>query len=94
MKKWVVAGILGIPAVALAAGADHSDPVAAVVLSLALILCAAKLGGDLMMRLGQPAVLGELLVGVVLGNLTLVGLPRARIPQITPRSTCWRVWVS
>jgi Kef-type K+ transport system membrane component KefB len=51
----------------------HADPVAAVVLGLAVILLAAKIGGDLMMRLGQPAVLGELLAGVVLGNLTLVG---------------------
>jgi len=53
--------------------AGHGDPVAPVVLALALILVAAKLGGDLAMRLGQPSVLGELLFGVVLGNLTLVG---------------------
>jgi Kef-type K+ transport system membrane component KefB len=44
-----------------------------VVLALALILVAATLAGDLATRLGQPAVLGELLVGVLLGNLTLVG---------------------
>ena len=31
-------------------------------------------GGDLMVRVGQPAVLGELLVGVLLGNLTLFGI--------------------
>ena len=34
---------------------------------------AAKLGGDLAVRLGQPAVLGELVLGVAIGNLTLVG---------------------
>jgi Kef-type K+ transport system membrane component KefB len=51
----------------------HSDPIAAVVLLLAVILIAAKLGGDVAMRLGQPAVLGELLTGVVLGNLGLLG---------------------
>ncbi|HKA90922.1 MAG TPA: cation:proton antiporter [Haliangiales bacterium] len=51
----------------------HADPVAAVVLAIAVILLAAKVGGDLMLRLGQPAVLGELLAGVVLGNLSLVG---------------------
>jgi Kef-type K+ transport system membrane component KefB len=44
------------------------------VLGLAVILAAAKLGGDLVERLGQPAVLGELLAGVVLGNLDLLGL--------------------
>jgi Kef-type K+ transport system membrane component KefB len=56
-----------------AEGAGHDDPVAPVVLGLAVILLAAKLGGDLAVRVGQPAVLGELLVGVLLGNLVLVG---------------------
>jgi Kef-type K+ transport system membrane component KefB len=44
-----------------------------VVAALALMLVFAKLGGDLATRLGQPSVLGELVMGVVLGNLTLVG---------------------
>ncbi|MFN8653962.1 MAG: cation:proton antiporter [Gemmatimonadales bacterium] len=54
--------------------AAHADPVAAVVLFLAVILVAAKLGGDLAVRLGQPAVLGELLVGILIGNLPLLGV--------------------
>jgi Kef-type K+ transport system membrane component KefB len=54
--------------------ASHSDPIAGVVLSLAVILLGAKLAGDLAVRLRQPAVLGELLVGIVLGNLGLVGV--------------------
>jgi Kef-type K+ transport system membrane component KefB len=41
---------------------------------LGLIIVAAKLGGELLGRLGQPPVLGELLIGVVLGNLNLFGL--------------------
>ena len=44
------------------------------VLALAALLAAAKLGGHLAERLGQPAVLGELLGGVLLGNLDLAGL--------------------
>jgi Kef-type K+ transport system membrane component KefB len=36
-------------------------------LSLAVIVAAAKLGGYLCLRLGQPSVLGELLVGIILG---------------------------
>ncbi|HEX9754988.1 MAG TPA: cation:proton antiporter [Gemmatimonadales bacterium] len=52
----------------------HSDPVTPVVLALAVILAAAKLGGDLATRAGQPAVLGELMVGVLLGNLDLAGI--------------------
>jgi Kef-type K+ transport system membrane component KefB len=51
----------------------HADPVTPVLLALAIILVAARLGGELAVRVGQPAVLGELLVGVVLGNLTLAG---------------------
>lgn len=51
----------------------HGDPVATVVLSLMVILIAAKFGGDIATRVGQPAVLGELVFGMVLGNLTLVG---------------------
>ena len=51
----------------------HADPVAFIALALAIILAGAKLGGDLAERLGQPAVLGELLVGILLGNLHLIG---------------------
>ena len=43
-------------------------------LALAAILVAAKVGGELIERLGQPAVLGELVVGIVLGNLALTGI--------------------
>ena len=52
----------------------HPDPVASVILALAIILTAAKLGGHLATRVGQPPVLGELLAGVVLGNLPLLGI--------------------
>jgi Kef-type K+ transport system membrane component KefB len=59
---------------ALASEGGHTDPVASVALRLALILILAKLGGDLATRLRQPAVLGELLAGVLLGNLDLIGV--------------------
>ncbi len=51
----------------------HSDPAAPVVLALAVILVGAKIGGHLAIRFGQPAVLGELLIGVVFGNLSHLG---------------------
>lgn len=41
---------------------------------LAIILMAARLFAPLAQRLGFPAVLGELLLGVVLGNLSLAGI--------------------
>lgn len=52
----------------------HADPAAGVVLFLALMLLVAKLGGDAAVRLGQPAVLGELLGGVLLGSVGPLGL--------------------
>ncbi len=45
-----------------------------VLVGLAVMLLAAKLGGELFERLGQPAVLGELIAGIALGALTLFGL--------------------
>lgn len=56
----------------LAAGAI--DPVAPVALSLAVVLVAAKIGSEIATRFRQPAVLGELGVGVLLGNLDLLGV--------------------
>jgi len=64
--------LLAVPALTGASG--PSDPVTPVILALAVILVAAKLGGDLATRIGQPAVLGELVVGVLLGNAGLVGI--------------------
>jgi Kef-type K+ transport system membrane component KefB len=71
----LVVGLLLASAPALASGSGHEDPVGNVVLGVAAMLLIAKLGGDLAMRVGQPAVLGELLVGVVAGNLFLAGFP-------------------
>ena len=55
------------------AGAGHTSPVLPVLLGLVVVLTAAKLGGALFERIHQPAVLGELIFGVVLGNLALLG---------------------
>jgi Kef-type K+ transport system membrane component KefB len=60
---------------ASAAGAGHEDAVSGVVLAVAVMLAAAKLGGDVAARFGQPAVLGELVAGVVVGNVSLLGVP-------------------
>src|SRR6188768_2328771 len=50
-----------------------TDALSILPVAIASILVAAKLGGDAAERLKQPAVLGELLFGVALGNLELVG---------------------
>jgi Kef-type K+ transport system membrane component KefB len=48
-----------------------SDSLTSLVLLLAIVVAAAKLGGELATRLNQPAVLGELIVGALLGSLPL-----------------------
>lgn len=67
--------LFGATAFASSGATEHTDPVATVALWLVIILLAAKLGGDVATRIGQPAVLGELVAGVVLGNLALAGVP-------------------
>ena len=56
-----------------AAGGGVIDSLPRVLVGLIIILLAAKLGGDLSVRIGQPAVLGELIFGIVIGNLSLAG---------------------
>lgn len=68
--------LLGLPGVALAqgheaGGASHADPLGPVLFALVIILFAAKAGGALFLRMHQPAVLGELVAGVILGNALL-----------------------
>ena len=45
-----------------------------VLLSVAVMLLVAKLGGELFAKFDQPAVLGELMGGIVIGALTLFGV--------------------
>ncbi|HVR30890.1 MAG TPA: cation:proton antiporter [Thermoanaerobaculia bacterium] len=54
----------------------HQSHVVPVLIGLVAILLGAKLGGELATRIGQPSVLGELVAGVVLGNLILLGFDR------------------
>lgn len=49
----------------------HSDPISIVLIELVVVLLAAKIGGHCAEWLGQPAVLGELLIGVAIGSATL-----------------------
>ena len=50
------------------------DPVTPLLIRLAILLGAAKLGGWLAVRSRQPAVLGEILAGILLGNVALLGI--------------------
>ena len=48
-----------------------------VLIGLASMLIVAKLGGEFFERIGQPAVLGELIGGIIIGNLVLLGFTAA-----------------
>lgn len=50
------------------------EPIASLALWLVIILLAARLGGEIAVRFGQPAVLGELAAGIILGNLRWAGI--------------------
>ncbi len=80
MKKIFFAFLLGliifIPFITFASeqadeGGGHAA-FAVVFLFLAVIVLSAKIGG-LVEKIGQPPVLGELIVGIILGNLALLG---------------------
>jgi len=74
-------------------GNHHSDPVAPTLLALIVILAAAKLGGELFERLKLPAVLGELVGGVILGNLALfhAGWGFFEPLRVTPLQADWAI---
>ena len=60
--------------VLLASAASHGEQ-GLILAALAFVLVGAKLLGALVERTGQPAVLGELVFGILLGNLALFGGP-------------------
>ena len=64
------------PLWAAAGGGDGHD-IPTFLLTLAAILIGAKLFGELAERIGQPAVLGELVAGVLLGSSALGIIPSA-----------------
>ncbi len=47
----------------------YTDPIAPILLGIVIILAAAKIGGGIFEKIGQPAVLGELVLGIIIGNL-------------------------
>jgi Kef-type K+ transport system membrane component KefB len=84
MKRCLIAFLAGATVLLLAApllaapGAAATTDAAPglnpmVLVGLAAMLIVAKLAGELFERIGQPAVLGELIAGIILGNLVIFG---------------------
>jgi len=57
------------PVHAASSPVNHSDPIAPVILTVTGILFFALLGRFVARKLNQPSVLGELIIGMILGNL-------------------------
>jgi Kef-type K+ transport system membrane component KefB len=49
---------------------------------IVIIIVAARIGGYLFELAGQPSVLGELMVGIVLGNLSLLGVTQLNFLKV------------
>ncbi|MFQ5863325.1 MAG: cation:proton antiporter, partial [Candidatus Brocadiales bacterium] len=67
-------GVLELPAIGLEdvkAGSSlwHTDPANSVLLAIVIIIAAAKIGEEGAKRLGLPQVVGELVMGIILGNM-------------------------
>ena len=73
MRRLSALSILALPfpaaAAAVVPAVGHSDPVAPVILGVTGILFFAVIGRFVARRYGQPSVLGELVIGIALGNL-------------------------
>jgi Na+:H+ antiporter len=73
----IVTSVTAAPEAASPTAADSHGLEPMILIGLAVMLIVAKLGGELFERMGQPAVLGELLGGILIGNLVLFGFTAA-----------------
>lgn len=59
---------------AWAAGGEQHEKVVSLLFGLFVVIVAGRLGADVAVRFKQPEVMGELVVGIILGNLSLIGI--------------------
>ena len=70
---FLILGLILLPFINAEEGASLEETIGITFFWIAVILIAAKFS-SLIERIGQPAVLGELIIGVILGNLALIGI--------------------
>ncbi len=87
--------LLATSSVFAAPAENHGDPIAPTLLAIIAILVAAKLFGEFSERCGLPAVLGELVGGIILGNLVLLnpGWSFLEPLRVTPVQGYWPIVV-
>ncbi|MFQ5863323.1 MAG: cation:proton antiporter [Candidatus Brocadiales bacterium] len=61
--------VIGLEDVEAGQSLWHTDPANSVLLAIVIIIAAAKIGEEVAKRLGLPQVLGELVMGIILGNM-------------------------
>jgi len=65
--------LLSLLTVPLLGAQGHGNSITSLLLALVILLPAAKLAAFAVERMGQPGVMGELIAGMLLGNLSLIG---------------------
>lgn len=87
----LLTGDVGANATTPAAAAVAGHPLAQLLLAIAVVVAACKVAGWLMRRIGQPAVIGEIAAGILLGPSVLGAVwpagaaalvPSAILPQL------------
>ena len=72
----VLFGLFFLSLPLLASGGAHGGNLPQVLLGLVVLFLGAKIGGVIATRLSLPIVLGELVLGIIIGNLVLFGMPQ------------------
>lgn len=72
LPLYLVAAITAFAAGSASGEGGHGG-ISSFLFGIVTILLAAKIGGEIFERMNQPAVLGELIFGVLMGNLNLFG---------------------
>jgi Kef-type K+ transport system membrane component KefB len=79
-----VAGAAAAAAMLCGAAGGAADEVSNLLIALAVILVGGRIAGELFERIHTPSVMGELVFGVLLGNLSVIGITRLEFIKADP----------